>query len=92
MPPKTARCIVDWGLRLESQYASTETKTGGCPDPLDDAAWQATLRWLRAWKRNPERPSEALPDADAGSEPDVVGVIDTDKSKRRRRRNKRRRQ
>ena len=58
-PPCSATALLSGALEAVAQ-AATEGKAGGCIDPDDAAAWNAVLRWLRAWKCQPDNPARAL--------------------------------
>jgi len=44
------------GAVQELLDAPAPGKAGLCVDPDDRRAWESMLRWLRAWKKNPQRP------------------------------------
>ncbi len=59
LPARTAEGCLIWGESALAELESQHARCGGCKDRLEDSAWEATAKWLRAWRLQPYRPSEA---------------------------------
>ena len=80
LPPKSAAAMLTWAESLrQSTPRQTEARAGGCPDPREVSAWQATRRWLYAWASHPQQPSLGL------VEDEKTGGLTRDGSESRRR-------
>ena len=62
MPPRSADRLVHWAEEALRGEERGDYRAGQCPDPEERAAWATVQRWLRAWKKDPSRPSRALED------------------------------
>lgn len=62
LPPRGAAALIEWLLRESAQVLTLPeaARAGCCRDPEEDAVWAEVQRWLRAWRRNPAQPGEAL--------------------------------
>lgn len=57
-PPGMADAIVRTTLAALAE--ENQGRAGVCPLPEEARVWDRMQRWMWAWRRNPERPSEAL--------------------------------